>query len=121
MKNYFGILLVVFVLTSCTKTGAGYRPVVDTANPNYEKDLVECQKLAKDYVDLGYDSAVEIGSTTAIGAGVGQLFGGNTGSTIIGAGIGAGTAGVKKILHHNQDRKDIVRNCLSNRGYVVLK
>lgn len=121
MKDLLKFLSVIFLIASCSKTGAGYRPVVDTTNPNFEKDLAECQKLAKDYKDFGYDTAVKAGGATAIGAGVGQMFGGNTGSTLIGAGIGLGAAGVSKVLGHNEDRKDIVIRCLSNRGYTILK
>jgi outer membrane lipoprotein SlyB len=120
MKN-FKYLLVIFLIASCTKTGASYRPVVDTNSPRFDQDLNECQKLAKQYVDFGYDSAVKGGGAAAIGAGVGQMFGGNTASTLIGAGVGLGTAGVKKILGHNDDRKDIIKNCLRGRGYTVLK
>ena len=118
MIKYLPIILLVF---SCTKTGAGYRPVVDTSSPNFELDLKECQKLAKEYKDFGYDSAVKAGGSTAVGAGVGQMIGGNTGSTLIGGAVGLGAAGVKKVLGHNEDRKDIVKRCLRGRGYNVLK
>jgi len=121
MKNYLKYLALIFLLASCSKTGAEYKPVVDTSNPNFEKDLAECQKLAKNYTDFGYDSAVRMGGSSAIGAGVGQMIGGNTAGTVIGAGIGLGASGVQKVLGHNEERKAIVKNCLTNRGYVVLQ
>jgi hypothetical protein len=120
MKN-LKYLVIILLLAACTKTGAGYRPVVDTNNPRFEQDLQECQRIAKQYLDLGYDTAVKTGGATAIGAGVGQFIGGSTGSTLIGGAIGLGTSGVKKVLGHNDDRKDIVKRCLRGRGYNVLK
>jgi hypothetical protein len=121
MRNYLGYLGIVLLLAACTNTGAKYKPVVDTNNPNFENDLIDCQRLAKEYVDLGYDSAVKAGGATALGAGAGQLLRGNTAGTLIGGAIGLGTAGVKKVLSHNDDRKDIIKRCLAGRGYRVLK
>ena len=118
MKKY---LIIILLISACTKTGAGYKPVVDTNSKNFEKDLKECQELAKNYKDFGYDSAIGMGGSAAVGAGVGQMIGGNTGSTIIGGAVGLGAAGVKKVLGHNEDRKDIIKGCLAGRGYKVLK
>ena len=114
-------LLILIFLISCTKTGSEYRPIVDTNNPNFENDLADCQKLAKAYKDFGYDSAFKAGGAAALGAGAGQLFDSSTNSTLIGAGIGLGVAGVKKVLNDNESRKDIVKRCLAGRGYQVLK
>lgn len=124
MKNLLKNLLLItsIILTvACTKTGAGYIPIVDTNNPNFEQDLLECQRLAKSYKDFGYDTAVKTGSAAGIGAGVGQMVGRNTSSTLIGAGIGLAASGTSKLLDHNDDRKDIIKRCLSDRGYRVLK
>ncbi len=121
MKNSLRYLIIILLTISCSKTGSKYKPVVDTNSPNFEQDLKDCQKLAKEYVDFGYDSGVKMGGATAIGAGAGQLFGGNTASTLVGGAIGLGASGVKKVLGHNEDRKDIIKRCLRGRGYNVLK
>ena len=124
MKNFlkYSLLSATLVsMASCTPTGGSYNPVVDTNNPSYQKDLFDCQKLAKEFLDLGYDSAIKAGTSGAIGAGMGQMIGGNTKATLIGAGIGLAAAGIGKTLETTGDRKDIIAKCLSGRGYRVLK
>ncbi len=115
------LLASVISIASCTPTGASYKPVIDTNNPNYGQDILDCQKLAKEFLDLGYDTAIKTGVSGAIGAGVGQMIGGNTKGTLIGTGVGLVAAGIGKTLEHNDDRKDIIIKCMSGRGYNVLK
>ena len=124
MKNFLKYSLITTTLismASCTPTGGSYNPIVDTTNPMYQQDLFDCQKLAKEFLDLGYDSALRVGTSGALGAGIGQMIGGNTSGTLIGAGVGLALAGIGKTLETTDDRKDIIAKCLSGRGYRVLK
>jgi hypothetical protein len=113
------ILLLLLATTAC----ATYRPIVDTRNIDdpvlYEDDLVDCQS---------YAHQVSPARSAAAGAVIGALFGaafaaalggdrwlvehvaasGAVQGAAVGAGSGAGT------------QVDIIRNCMSDRGYAVL-
>ena len=111
------VSLMVISLVGC----ATYRPIVDSKNVDnvaYEKDLRECQRYAEQ---------VSPAQSAATGAVAGAIFGallgaalGNRdmagraagGMAVIGAaeGTGAGTS----------SQINIIRNCMSGRGYRVL-
>lgn len=107
--------LVASLVASCT-----YRPIVDLKGldeEKYKQDLSECTALA----DQAQDSTL---SNTLIGAGLGAIFsgivGGNSNATAAGAAIG-GTGGLfKGQSDKGSERKEVLINCLYNRGYNVL-
>jgi len=108
---------------ACGHAGNGYRPIVDMQGVDsnrLECDLAECQT---------YASRISVGQSTAANAIAGALFGalfglavgdhgwaaraGAQGGAIGGAIGGAGAAAAAQT--------NIVRNCMSGRGYRVLQ
>ena len=83
----------------------------------YEDDLKECQEYAKQ------ESPV---AAATVGAVVGAVFltalaaigGGNRDAS---AGVGALLGGAGGANESAQQQKNIIRNCLSGRGYSVLR
>ncbi len=113
--------LMALMLTNCA---GNYKPIVDTKGVDklkYEKDLQECQAIAK-------EEAIGSGKGAVIGAVAGAVIGavasavidpdGRTGDygirvgTIYGAGSGAVAGAEQKMA--------IVKNCMDGRGYKVL-
>jgi len=111
------ILLLVMGSTACTTD----RVVVDPRGLNradYEKDLAECRAL-KHQVPLGKEMA----KGAAVGAAVGGLAGaaaGNSSRAAEGASTGAVIGATGKVIEGSEEKADIVKNCLSGRGYKIL-
>lgn len=109
------MLLVVVLL--CTSGCATYRPLVDRPGPDYEQDLRECQEHAEG--EAGPGTGAVFGAL--LGAAFGALVGHKTGfqgdfmrAGMIGGALGgASRAGV--------DQMSVIKNCMSGRGYSVLR
>lgn len=110
---------LLLLMAACANSGADTRPIVDRPGPNYEKDLAACQALAK---QKDYASG-ETATNTAVGAGLGALIGGVTGDWAgagIGAGVGAAGGLGKSAIDTQNARGNIVKRCMSGRGYNVV-
>lgn len=102
-------------------TGCAYNPIVDTMGVDmnrYQTDLNECAQYATQ-VDPGANAAASAVGGAVIGAVLGAIFGNSrdvgqlaaAGAIAGGVGGGAGGAAIQQ---------NIIRNCLSGRGYRVL-
>jgi outer membrane lipoprotein SlyB len=123
MKKTIALLLSVsMVAAGCAHTGADYRPIVDMQGRDYakyEQDLRECQAYSA--------QAAGAGEQAAVGAVGGALFGtilaavaGRGYSRNTAAGLGAVTGAAGGAASGERDQRNIIRTCLSNRGYSVL-
>lgn len=85
----------------------------------YEQDLLECQQYAHQ-VDVANTTA----ANAAVGAGIlgalAAVLGGNRYDVGRWAAVGAITGGVNGAAAGGQTQVDIIRNCMSGRGYRVL-
>ncbi len=110
-------LMLVATLAGC----ATYRPIVDTKGMNpqaYESDLRECQ---------AYAEQLNPAEHAAGGAVAGALFGAVLGA-IVGnhdlaaqmAGVGAVSGAASGGGEGANAQKNIIRRCMSGRGYRVL-
>ena len=116
------VLTAAMMMTACTtlNSGASHRPIVDGGDlTNYEFDLTECQAVAeqRDYLND------ETKSDAAIGALLGALAGsdGDRGDIIGGAIVGAAVGAGGKAYDTRTERKNIVINCMRNRGYNTVE
>lgn len=110
---------LLLLMAACANSGADTRPIVGRPGPNYEKDLAACQALAK---QKDYASG-ETATNTAVGAGLGAVIGGVTGDWAgagIGAGVGAAGGLGKSAIDTQNARGNIVKRCMSGRGYNVV-
>lgn len=113
---------MVLLMTACTtlNAGSGHRPIVDGGDlANYETDLTECQAVAeqRDYVNDETKSDAAIGAAVGALAGAGGDRGDIVGGAIVGAVVGAGS----KAYDVRTERKNIVINCMRNRGYNTVE
>ena len=123
MKQTFALfaLPLALVVSACANTGANYTPVIDGAvGPNYNADLAACQQLAASQPNLGSDTAATVATTTGVAA-AGTAIVANEGNNVrdaaaIGAIAGLAAAG----LEGQQNKEQIVRNCMRGRGYNVV-
>jgi uncharacterized protein YcfJ len=110
-------LAAVCLLAGC----ANYRPIVDSLSipdvARYERDLSDCQRYAEE---------INPGVSAAVGAVLGGLLGAALGAvaddpywgiTAAGGAIG-GLAG--STASAVGDQKEVVRECMRQRGYAVL-
>ena len=111
---------LLLLTTACANTGADYRPIVDgPMDQSYSQDLTDCRALAK---QRGYDKG-EVKSDALLGAGIGAIAGGAAegvegaiGGLIVGGLIGGGG----RAWDTQEERKEIVINCLKQRGHRVV-
>lgn len=121
MRRTAPIILVAFLapfLASCASTD---RVVIDQKGVDqakYEQDLAECQQTAKQ-VGTGRDTAEGAAGGAVVGGLLGAIFG-NSNTTGAGAGVGAVVGGAGKAGDAQQEKKRVLRNCMSGRGYRVL-
>jgi outer membrane lipoprotein SlyB len=119
MKRLIASALIVTLFAGC----ATYRPIVDTRSVNnpqqYENDLRDCQGFAAQR-NPGESAVMGAGAGALFGALVSGLLGGNrhqrndaSMAMAISGGTGAAAASAESQIN-------IVRRCMSGRGYQVL-
>ncbi len=118
MKKPMLAMGVLVALTACTTTD---EIIIDTKGVNmtsYEDDLNECRSYAEG-VQTQQKATRSAASGAVIGGAVGAIFGGADGAAR-GAGAGAVTGGAKGVNQGERDKVQVVKRCLSGRGYRVL-
>jgi uncharacterized protein YcfJ len=109
-------------VTACVSPGASYRPIVDGPYDSaYEADLSECQKISRERDWTGDERR----SGMLAGALLGGLFGlfsnNSDAEDVADAALaGAVLGGLDANGDVQDDRQDIVINCMDHSGYVVL-
>ena len=112
--------LVMLALGACSNTGADYRPIVDGGDSAaYESDLTECAAVAdqRGYLNGDVQNAALLG--TGLGAVVGGLSDG-WGGALVGGVIGAAGGAGAQAWETQDERKEIVKNCMKGRGHNVV-
>lgn len=110
-------MLVGSLLQGC----AGRGVIVDTKgidNAAYQQDLAECEAYAQQ-VQTGKKAAGGALGGAALGGLLGAIFG-NSKTAAKGAGAGAVVGGAKGAAGGAQEKQQVVKSCLSQRGYKVL-
>lgn len=117
MKKLF-IIFLCFNIGAC----ASYRPITDMQGVDpaqYERDLAECQRYAEQ---------VSPGGQAVAGAAVGAVLIGAIGGILCGrscaqqgAAIGAVQGGAVGAADGAGGQIQVIRNCMVNRGYRVLR
>lgn len=116
------VLPLALVTAACSGTGAQHQPVLSAEpGPAYVADLDQCRALAKSQ-DLWNP---ETRTQALIGAGIGALAGisddtvGNTEGAIAGAAVGSAAGAVAGAAEMRNTRRDILIECLRQRGHPV--
>ncbi len=121
-----GMILAAVLLAGCAYS---YEPVVDMQGVDqakYDRDLAECRGYA-DQVSPVEEAAGAGLLSAAIGAALGAVVGAVSGGVSAGGGAAAGaavggTAGVVTGgVGAGQSQVDIIKKCLSGRGYRLLR
>ncbi len=120
-----GFVLTAAALSGCTATS---QPIVDTKGVDsnqYAKDNSECQNYA-DQANVAGDAAVGAVGGAAGGAALGAITGALVPGVSAGGGaaMGAATGGLVGLgagaYSGVEQKREIYRNCMRNRGYSVL-
>lgn len=118
------MILAAFVaalLTACA--GANYRPLIDSQSIDmnkYESDLKQCQQYATQTGDAAQKAVVGAAAGAVFGALL-AAAGGNRYDQDASAKIGLITGAASGGLQGETDQRNIIKNCLSGRGYRVLQ
>ena len=115
--NKLIILFCALIFTGC----ATHNYVIDPKGVDmnqYAIDLQECQAISKQ-VSLGDGVAESAVAGAVVAALVGAVAGDSETAAEAGTIVGL-EAGAAKATENDLEREMIVKNCLSNRGYVVL-
>lgn len=113
------ITLITSLMVGCANTGANYRPIVDTKGVDlnrYEIDLRECQQYATQTMGAGESAAAGALFGAILASAAGSTYDKNS-TARVGAVTGAAGAGAEG----ETNQRNIIRRCLSGRGYKVLQ
>ena len=91
---------------------------VTTDEAQYQQDLTDCRAVA-DEVSTGRDAAEGAAGGAVIGGILGAIFG-NSGTAGRMAGGGAVIGAAGKAGDAEQEKSQVVKNCMRGRGYRVL-
>ncbi|WP_417430747.1 hypothetical protein [Kiloniella sp.] len=123
MNRWAGLLslgIIVVFLNGCSNTGADYRPIVDGGDSAvYESDLSECAAVAD---QRGYLNG-DVQNAALLGTGLGAIVGGLSdgwGGALVGGVIGAAGGAGAEAWGTQDERKQIVKNCMKGRGHNVV-
>lgn len=112
--------LAITLLAGCAGRHRG-EPIVDMRGVDpvrYQNDLADCRQYGAQ-VGIGADAATGAVAGAVLGGAVGAVAG-NSDTAKRSAGVGAVLGGARGAAGGAQERNQVVRNCLRNRGYAVL-
>ena len=112
----FPLLLVLPVACTTTDEIIIDKKGVDMAR--YEQDLAECRSYSSG-VKTGEKGARGAASGAVVGGAIGAITDGSDGAAK-GAGVGAVTGGARGLSQGEKTEVQVVKRCLSGRGYRVL-
>ena len=118
MRHLSAILVTLLAMTGCTTTD---EIIIDEKGIDmsaYQTDLAECQTYASS-VKTGEKTAKGAASGAVVGGLIGAITGGSSGA-VQGAGVGAVGGGAKGAMEGEESEVQVVKRCLSGRGYRVL-
>ena len=118
MKYRIVVIAALFTLAACTTTD---EIIIDQKGVNmsaYQQDLTECQGYASG-VRTEEKAAKGAASGAVVGGLVGAITGGGDGAAR-GAGVGAVGGGARGANEGERSEVQVVKRCLSGRGYRVL-
>ena len=113
----FALLLVFAMVAGC----ASKNVIVDTKGVDmsrYQQDRSECESYSTQ-VSTGTQAAKSAGFGAAVGAAIGAIFG-NSRTVVRSAGAGGVAGGAQGALKGENEKEQVLRNCLRGRGYRVL-
>ena len=123
MKHVIAMGLA-FALAGCVSPSE--RVIVDTRDVDmgkYQAHQQECMEFVRQ-VPVGKEVAKSMLIAGAAGGALGAIFGGWGGEAGRAAATGAGTgvvvAGLPKAEEGWKEQRQVMRNCMERRGYVVL-
>lgn len=130
-KTLMGWPIVLMVAVGCSTTGKNYQPIVDydasrKDAEQYRADMARCREYASQ-VRADQEAVEGAGVGAAVGAVAGLALGaalgngdistaaaaGATGGALVG-GVGAGSNAVA-------DQETVIKRCMVNRGWVLLR
>ncbi len=123
MRNLSIAVTIAFAAAACgsVEQFTGAEPVVDMQGVNYamyHADLMQCRDYA-DQVNVGRQAAVAATATAAAAAVAGASVDDSDTAKRL-AGVGAAVGAFKGVAGALDERRQVLGNCLSGRGYRVL-
>lgn len=119
--RYIGLIFVLISLTACANSENPGGAIVDmhgVDHHQYRLDAQECEAYA-DQVQVDQKVLQGAAAGAVVAGAVGAIFDGGDGLAR-GAGAGAVVGGAQGAGRGVAERRQVVRNCLRNRGYAVL-
>ena len=123
MTKLITVLTAAALLAGCATgpTGASYAPLVDMRGVDATRqaqDQYECQQYAQQRAGAADGAVAGAVAGALIGVVLAAIVGGGIRNEM--AGIGAVTGGLQGAAAGEGTQRDIIRRCMSGRGYNVL-
>jgi len=116
MNKYLLLSLILgsLVLSGCARHG---KIIIDPQGVDmamYQTDLIQCKQLAE---QVESKAAAGIVGGAVVGTVVGKILGGSGEKA---GKLGALSGGLKGAGSSRRERTRVIKNCLRNRGYLIL-
>ncbi|WP_146345884.1 glycine zipper family protein [Falsiphaeobacter marinintestinus] len=122
MKRLAFCLLPLILTGACAGTGAQHQPVLSAVpGPGYDQDLNDCSALAKSQRIWNPETKTQavLGATVGALAGLADDTVDSAEGAIAGAMVGAASGAALGAADMRNTRKDILIECLRDRGHPV--
>jgi outer membrane lipoprotein SlyB len=123
MRNYISFGLITIFGGCALQTGRDYRPIVDLKNVDgikFETDLQECQAYAGQTIGTIESAGVGAIAGATLGV-VAAVVSGGRGERASTANLGTLAGAVSGASQGEANQRNIIRRCMSGRGYSVLQ
>jgi outer membrane lipoprotein SlyB len=119
MRRITTLLIMACLLLAGGCAGHGSKPIIDPEGVDmaqFDADVAECEQIASQVEEKAGGQAA---GGAVVGGLVGAIVGGRS-SAVVGAGVGAVGGGARGSAATQQEKSQVVKNCLRNRGYKIL-
>ncbi len=119
MLKHALLFTVIIFIQACSTTP---KYIVDTKyldKAEFDQDVLECEAIAEQ-VDVSGEAGESALEGAAVGGVIGAISGGDTETAGRGAAIGGALGLLGGVGEAEQQKYDIARKCLQNRGYELL-
>ncbi|MDZ4730586.1 MAG: hypothetical protein SH820_11660 [Xanthomonadales bacterium] len=120
ISKFFTAISFCLLLAACAS-----KPIIDTQGVDlvqYQEDLQDCGEIAEQ-INTGAAVAKSAGAGAAVGAAFGvvtSVITGDTSAIGYSAAYGAVGGGSSGAFKADDEKAQVIRNCLRNRGYSIL-
>ncbi len=117
----FAAFALLGLTTACVNSGSNYVPVVDgPVSASFQGDLAACQQLASQQGALSSTAGEQAAAGAVVAGGATAVFANEGTNVAEAAAIGAATGLIASGVQQQQNKEQLIKNCMRGRGHNVV-